>query len=211
MTPELETLYENILEGDMASTPGDVQTAIDSGVAPEVVLKEGMISAMTEVGRLFEEGDYFVPEMLVSARAMQAGLTVLRPYLVESGVEPIGIVVIGTVQGDMHDIGKNLVSMMLGGAGFKVIDLGVNVKPETFVEAVRVNAPQVVGLSALLTTTMSMMKVTIDAMRDAGVLDNVNVIIGGAPVTADYANQIGADGYAADAGKAASIAKAFVA
>lgn len=211
MTPELETLYENILEGDMASTPGDVQTAIDSGVAPEVVLKEGMISAMTEVGRLFEEGDYFVPEMLVSARAIQAGLTVLRPYLVESGVEPIGIVVIGTVQGDMHDIGKNLVSMMLGGAGFKVIDLGVNVKPETFIEAVRVNAPQVVGLSALLTTTMSMMKVTIDAMRDAGVLDNVNVIIGGAPVTADYANQIGADGYAADAGKAASIAKAFVA
>jgi 5-methyltetrahydrofolate--homocysteine methyltransferase len=211
MTPELETLYENILEGDMTSTPGDVQTAIDSGVAPEVVLKEGMISAMTEVGRLFEEGDYFVPEMLVSARAMQAGLTVLRPYLVESGVEPIGIVVIGTVQGDMHDIGKNLVSMMLGGAGFKVIDLGVNVKPETFVEAVRVNAPQVVGLSALLTTTMSMMKVTIDAMRDAGVLDDVSVIIGGAPVTAEYANQIGADGYAADAGKAASIAKAFVA
>ncbi len=211
MTPELETLYENILEGDMTSTPGDVQTAIDSGVAPEVVLKEGMISAMTEVGRLFEEGDYFVPEMLVSARAMQAGLTVLKPYLVESGVEPIGKVVIGTVQGDMHDIGKNLVSMMLGGAGFKVIDLGVNVKPETFIEAVRVNAPQVVGMSALLTTTMPKMKDTIDAMRDAGVLDNVNVIIGGAPVTADYANQIGADGYAADAGKAASIAKAFVA
>ncbi len=211
MTPELETLYENILEGDMASTPGDVQTAIDSGVAPEVVLKEGMISAMTEVGRLFEEGDYFVPEMLVSARAMQAGLTVLKPYLVESGVEPIGLVVIGTVQVDMHDIGKNLVSMMLGGAGFKVIDLGVNVKPETFIEAVRVHAPQVVGLSALLTTTMPKMKDTIDAMRDAGVLDNVNVIIGGAPVTADYANQIGADGYAADAGKAASIAKAFVA
>ena len=161
MTRELETLYENILEGDMASTPGDVQTAIDSGVAPEVVLKEGMISAMTEVGRLFEEGDYFVPEMLVSARAMQAGLTVLRPYLVESGVEPIGIVVIGTVQGDMHDIGKNLVSMMLGGAGFKVIDLGVNIKPETFIEAVRVHAPQVVGLSALLTTTMPKMKDTI--------------------------------------------------
>ncbi len=211
MTPELETLYENILEGDMASTPDDVQTAIDSGVAPEVVLKEGMILAMTEVGRLFEEGDYFVPEMLVSARAMQAGLTVLKPYLIESGVEPIGKVVIGTVQGDMHDIGKNLVSMMLGGVGFKVIDLGVNVKPETFIEAVRVNAPQVVGMSALLTTTMPKMKDTIDAMRDAGVLDNVNVIIGGAPVTADYANQIGADGYAADAGKAASIAKAFVA
>ena len=211
MTHELETLYKNILEGDMASTPGDVQTAIDCGVAPEVVLKEGMISAMAEVGRLFEEGDYFVPEMLVSARAMHAGLAVLKPYLVESGVEPIGKVVIGTVQGDMHDIGKNLVSMMLGGAGFKVIDLGVNVKPETFIEAVRVNAPQVVGMSALLTTTMPKMKDTIDAMRDAGVLDNVNVIIGGAPVTADYANQIGADGYAADAGKAASIAKAFVA
>ena len=210
MKPELEALYEGILEGDMSSTPNNVQEALDGGVAPDVVLNECMIPAMAEVGRLFEEGDYFVPEMLISARAMQAGLAILKPQLVASGIEPVGKVVIGTVQGDMHDIGKNLVGMMLEGAGFEVIDLGVDVKPEAFTEAVRDNGAQVVAMSALLTTTMPKMKVTIDYMRDTGVLDSVNVMVGGAPVTADYAEQIGADGFAPDASQAATVAKSFL-
>ena len=205
-----EPLYEAILEGDMSETPHKVQAAIDAGIPPEEILKEGMISAMTEVGRLFEEGDYFVPEMLISARAMQAGLGVLKPQLVASGVKPIGKIVIGTVQGDMHDIGKNLVMMMLEGAGFEVIDLGVDVKPESFVESVKANDPQVVAMSALLTTTMPRMEATIDVMREAGVLGMVKVMVGGAPVTADYASQIGADGYAPDASQAATLAKSFM-
>jgi 5-methyltetrahydrofolate--homocysteine methyltransferase len=165
---------------------------------------------MTEVGRLFEEGDYFVPEMLISARAMQAGLGVLKPHLVESGVEPIGKVVIGTVQGDMHDIGKNLVAMMMEGAGFEIIDLGVDVSPDAFIEAIQANDAGVIAMSALLTTTMPKMKVTIDAINEAGIRDNVRIMIGGAPVTADYAEQVGADGYAPDASQAASKVKTFV-
>lgn len=211
MKTELEPIYESILEGDMRETPVQVQAAIDAAISPEEILKEGMISAMAEVGRLFEEGDYFVPEMLISARAMQAGLAVLKPHLVASGVEPIGKVAIGTVQGDMHDIGKNLVMMMMEGAGFEVIDLGVDVKPESFIEAVKSNGAQIVAMSALLTTTMPKMKVTIDALREAGALSGVKVMVGGAPVTADYASQIGADGYAPDASQAASLARSFVA
>ncbi len=171
MKTELEPIYESILEGDMRETPVQVQAAIDAAIPPEEILNEGMISAMAEVGRLFEEGDYFVPEMLISARAMQAGLAVLKPHLVASGVEPIGKVAIGTVQGDMHDIGKNLVMMMMEGAGFEVIDLGVDVKPESFIEAVKRNGAQIVAMSALLTTTMPKMKVTIDALREAGALE----------------------------------------
>lgn len=210
-TETLDILYDGILDGEVAETPDYVQAALDANLLPEIILKEGMISAMTEVGRLFEAGDFFVPEMLVSARAMQAGLNILRPHLVASGIEPIGKVVIGTVQGDMHDIGKNLVIMMLEGAGFEVVDLGVDVAPQTFIEAVKANMPQIVAMSALLTTTMSSMKVTIDAMRDAGVLDNVIVMVGGAPVTSEFAKQIGADGFAPDASQAATIATSFVA
>ncbi|WP_420632251.1 corrinoid protein [Candidatus Leptofilum sp.] len=210
MQAELETLYEGILDGDMSGTPDNVQTALDAGLDPDVILKEGMIAAMGEVGELFEEGEYFVPEMLISAKAMQAGLGILRPHLVASGVDPIGKALLGTVQGDMHDIGKNLVGMMLEGAGFEVIDLGIDVSPQTFIEAINEHQPQVMGMSALLTTTMPKMKVTIDAMRDAGVLDSVKVMVGGAPVTAEFAEQIGAHGYASDAGQAASMAKAFV-
>jgi 5-methyltetrahydrofolate--homocysteine methyltransferase len=165
---------------------------------------------MAEVGRLFEEGDYFVPEMLLSARAMQAAMGILHPRLVASGVEPIGKVVIGTVQGDLHDIGKNLVSMMMEGAGFEVIDLGVDVKPASFVEAVQSSGAQIVAMSALLTTTMPMMRTIVAALTEAGLRGDVKVMIGGAPVTADYAAQIGADGYAPDASQAASMAKAFV-
>lgn len=210
MDAKLETLYESILEGDMGAAPVEVQAALDSDVAPDVILNECMIPAMAEVGRLFEQGDYFVPEMLISARAMQAGLGVLKPHLVESGVEPIGKVVIGTVQGDMHDIGKNLVSMMMEGAGFEIIDLGVDVTPEAFIEAIQAHGANIVAMSALLTTTMPKMKVTVDAIREAGLRDDVRIMVGGAPVTADYAQQIEADGYAPDASQAASVAKSFV-
>ena len=211
MSNELDDLYEGILDGDMGATPDNVQAALDASLAPDVILNEGMISAMSEVGQLFEEGEYFVPEMLISARAMQAGLGVLKPHLVASGVDPLGKVVVGTVQGDMHDIGKNLVTMMLEGAGFEVVDLGVDVKPERFIEAIRENKPQVVAMSALLTTTMPKMGVTIDAMREAGVLENVKVMVGGAPVTAEFAEKIGANGYAPDASQAATLAKSFLA
>jgi len=210
MNNELDILFEGILNGDMAATPGNVQVALDAGIPPELILNEGMIAAMTEVGQLFEEGDYFVPEMLVSARAMQAGLSLLKPHLVATGVNPVGRVVIGTVQGDMHDIGKNLVTMMLEGAGFEVIDLGVDVKPERFIAAIQDNKPEVVAMSALLTTTMPKMQSTIDAMRQAGVLQSVKVMVGGAPVTAEYAAKIGANGYAPDAGQAAALAKSFL-
>jgi len=211
MSTELDNLYECILDGEMGAAPANVQAALDAGIAPDVILNEGMIAAMAEVGQLFEEGEFFVPEMLIAARAMQAGLVVLKPHLVASGVEPLGTVVVGTVQGDMHDIGKNLVTMMLEGAGFEVIDLGVDVKPETFIESIRENKPQVVAMSALLTTTMPKMGVTIDAMREAGVLETVKVMVGGAPVTAEFAEKIGANGYAQDASQAANLAKTFLA
>jgi len=211
MKRELELLYECIIEGDMAAAPEQVQAALDAGIAPEVVLNDGMIRAMAEVGRLFEEGDYFVPEMLISARAMQTGLGVLRPHLVASGVKPIGKVVIGTVKGDLHDIGKNLVSMMMEGAGFEVIDLGTDVQPDAFIEAAQANEAQIVAMSALLTTTMLQMKATIEAMQSTGMRDSVKVMIGGAPVTADYARQIGADAYAPDASQAATLAKSLLA
>lgn len=210
MQLELDTLYEGILNGEMTAASDYVQAALDANIKPDVILKEGMIAAMAEVGELFEEGEYFVPEMLIAAKAMKAGLDILRPYLVESGVDPIGKALLGTVKGDMHDIGKNLVGMMLEGAGFEIIDLGIDVSPQKFIEAVQVHQPDVMGMSALLTTTMPKMKVTIDAMRDAGVLDSVKVMVGGAPVTPEFAAQIGADGYAADAGQAATLAKSFV-
>lgn len=211
MSTELDNLYECILDGEMGAAPANVQAALDAGIAPNVILNEGMISAMSEVGQLFEEGEFFVPEMLIAARAMQAGLGVLKPHLVASGIDPLGTVIVGTVQGDMHDIGKNLVTMMLEGAGFEVIDLGVDVKPETFIESIRENKPQVVAMSALLTTTMPKMSVTIDAMREAGVLETVKVMVGGAPVTAEFAEKIGANGYAQDASQAANLAKSFLA
>jgi 5-methyltetrahydrofolate--homocysteine methyltransferase len=206
----LKPIYESILEGDMGAAPEHVQAALDSGARPDVILHEGMISAMSEVGRLFEAGDYFVPEMLVSARAMQYSLVVLKPYLIETGVEPVGTVVIGTVQGDLHDIGKNLVAMMLEGVGFEVVDLGVNVIADNYIEAVRAHNTQIVAMSALLTTTMPKMKTTIKALRDSGIDEGIKIMVGGAPVTAVYAASIGADGYAADASQAAALARSFI-
>ena len=210
MNEHLQKIYDSVLNGDMDETAGHVEAALNAQLEPGIILNEGMISAMKEVGRLFEEGEYFVPEMLISARAMQAGLAILKPHLIQAKVASAGKVVVGTVKGDLHDIGKNLVSMMLEGSAFDIIDLGVDVSPEKFVEAVKTHQPQVVGLSALLTTTMPNMKATIEALKAAGLRDQVKVMIGGAPVTETYAHDIGADGYAADASRAATLAKTLV-
>lgn len=210
MNEILKSIHAAVLSGDQTTTQEQVEQAIGSGLAPVDILHEGLISAMTEVGRRFEEGDYYVPEMLIAARAMKGGLAILKPLLAESDVQPLGRIVLGTVKGDLHDIGKNLVSMMLEGAGFEIVDLGVNVAPDKFVEAIQSGGIDVLGMSALLTTTMPTMKATIDALVEAQLRDQVKVIIGGAPVTQSYADDIGADGYAPDASRAATLAKSLV-
>jgi len=210
MNPQFEALQNAILEGDVEATKESVQAALDAGLEPGAILADGMIAAMKEVGRLFEEGEYFVPEMLIAARAMQAGLGLLKPHLASSDVKSAGTVAIGTVKGDLHDIGKNLVALMLEGAGFEVKDLGVDVAPEKFVEAVRAGDVDIVALSALLTTTMASMKATIEAIQQAGLRDQVKIMVGGAPVTQEYAEQIGADGYSQDASRAVSLAQSLV-
>jgi 5-methyltetrahydrofolate--homocysteine methyltransferase len=210
MEPVLQSLYDSILNGENTSVPGQVQAALDAGIEPGRILNEGMIAAMREVGRLFEEGEYFVPEMLISARFMQSGLAVLKPHLANSNVQSAGRVVIGTVKGDLHDIGKNLVGMMLEGAGFEIVDLGTDVPPERFVEAAESGGFDIVALSALLTTTMPNMKATIEALSEAGVRERVKVLVGGAPVTEAYAQQIGADGYSPDASRAVVVARGLV-
>jgi len=207
---EIKAIYDSILEGNKDNTCERIQAALVNKVPAEEILHESMISAMQEVGRLFEEGEYFVPEMLVSARAMQAGLELIKPLLVESGLKMVGKVAIGTVKGDLHDIGKNLVGMMLEGSGFEVIDLGTDVNPAAFVKAVKDGA-DIVALSALLTTTMPAMKDTIDALNAAGLHGKVKVMIGGAPVTQAYADQVGADGFAPDASRAVATAKELLA
>ena len=184
-----------------------MQAALDAGVAPGEILNKGCIAAMGEVGRLFEEGEVFVPEMLIAARAMQAAMNILKPYLTEGEIVSAGKIVIGTVAGDLHDIGKNLVGMMMEGAGFEIVDLGSDVKPETFIEAIREHKPDLIGMSALLTTTMPSMATTIEALTEAGLRDQVKVLVGGAPVTQKFADEIGADGFAPDASSAARKAK----
>jgi len=206
---QTQEIYQAVLEGDLETTKEKVQEALSAGQTASEILQNGLIAAMGEVGRLFEEGDCFVPEMLVSARAMQAGLEILKPLLAQAGVEPVGKAIVGTVKGDLHDIGKNLVSMMLEGAGFKVVDLGVDVPAEKFVAALQDGA-DILGLSALLTTTMPSMENTIKAIEAAGLRNRVKIIIGGAPVTAEYAHQIGADGFAPDAGQAVTVAKSLI-
>ena len=210
MDPQLKPIYDGIIDGDRDAVTEHVQEAVDAGLSAEVILKQGLVPAMSEVGRMFEEGEYYVPEMLIAARAMQSGLAILKPLLIASDVQATGKVVIGTVQGDLHDIGKNLVGMMLEGAGFELVDLGTDVQADQFVQAVRDHQPDVVAMSALLTTTMPSMKKTIDALNQAGVRDSVKVIIGGAPVTEEYATDIGADGFGADASRAASLANELV-
>lgn len=197
----IQTIYDNVIEGQAPEVEAGVKAALGQGLAAEMILKDGLIAAMDEVGRRFEEGDFFVPEMLIAARAMQSGLQLLKPHLVDGGVEAAGRVAIGTVKGDLHDIGKNLVAMMLEGAGFEVLDLGTDVAPEKFVNAAKEGA-QVIGMSALLTTTMANMQNTIVALEQAGLRSQVKVIIGGAPVTEAFAEKIGADAFAPDASSA---------
>ena len=203
----LDDLRKSVIDGELNATLGQVNKALAENIPPEEILTEGLISAMTEVGRMFENGEFYVPEMLISARAMKGGLAILRPHLAAANIKAIGKVVIGTVQGDLHDIGKNLVGMMLEGAGFEVIDLGVDVSPEKYIAAVNEHKPDLIGCSALLTTTMPRMKDILLALQATGLRDSVKVMIGGAPVTEQYAMEIGADIYAPDAASAAQHAR----
>jgi 5-methyltetrahydrofolate--homocysteine methyltransferase len=211
MSDMMQAIAENIYQGDDTQVAALVRKALAQDTTPEQVLAQGLIAGMDQVGRDFKAGDLFVPEVLVAARAMSAGMLILRPLLAERGAPSVGKYVIGTVRGDLHDIGKNLVRMMLEGAGFEIVDLGTDVPPAAFVDAVRTHRPSLVGMSALLTTTMTQMKATIDALEEAGLRDTVKVMIGGAPVTADYAQRIGADAYAPDAATAVDVARELAA
>ncbi len=204
---EWSKLYEAIVDGNDKVAAAVTKEAIDAGVDPGALISQTMMPAMAEVGRLFEEEEYFVPELLLAGRAMKAGLALLRPLLAASGAEPTGRVVIGTVKGDLHDIGKNLVVSMMEGAGFEVIDLGIDVPPEAFIAAIREKKPHIVGMSALLTVTMPSIKTTIEAITAAGIRDQVKIMIGGAPVTEDYAREVGADAFGENASVAATIAR----
>ncbi len=206
----LREIQESILQGDTAAASLKVQAAIDAGQPASQIL-DAMTRSMAQVGDLFEAGEYFVPEMLVSARAMQEGMQLLKPLLVQADLQSAGRVVAGTVKGDLHEIGKNLVCMLLECAGFAVVDLGMDVGPERFVEAVNEHQPDIVAMSALLTTTMPNMAVTIEALRQAGVREHVRIMVGGAPLTETFARQIGADGYAPDASQAVKLAKSLMA
>ena len=208
---ELEKLHEAVIEGDWKAAAAATEAAIAAGVAPLLIVTGCLVPAMDEVGRRFECEEYFVPEMLLSARAMKASMAIVRPLLVATGAQPIGRVVIGTVKGDLHDIGKNLVASMLDGGGFEVIDLGADVAPERFIEAAASKNANLVALSALLTVTMTSMKTTIDAFQTAGLRDKVKIMVGGAPVTQQYADSIGADGYGESAGAAVALARKLVA
>jgi 5-methyltetrahydrofolate--homocysteine methyltransferase len=203
---DLSALAESIINGKAKDAKELVQKALDAKVPVSEILTNGLIKGMSVVGEKFKNNEFYVPEVLIAARAMHGAMDILKPLLASSGVKPVGVVSIGTVKGDLHDIGKNLVVMMLEGAGFEVMDLGIDVPAEKFVESVK-NGAQVIAMSALLTTTMTAMKSTIDALKEAGVRDKVKIMIGGAPVTQNYADEIGADGYARDAASGADKAK----
>jgi 5-methyltetrahydrofolate--homocysteine methyltransferase len=203
----LRQLYDFTLVGNAPEVLLLTREGLGMGMGPETLLYEALIPSLEEVGARFERGDFFVPEMLIAGRAMAGALEILRPLLAETGAEPIGTIVMGTVKGDVHDIGKNLVNIMFEGAGFQVIDLGVQVAPEKFIDAIREYQPDIVGFSAFLTTTMPMFKANINALQKAGLRDQVIVMVGGAPVTQEYADVVGADGYAADASAAVVRAK----
>src|SRR5512138_1028031 len=209
--PDLKQLYDAVVNGDAKASHAITQLALAEGIDPLKLVNEQMVPAMDEVGRRFEANEYFVPELLISARAMKASLELIRPLLTARGDQPVGRVAIGTVKGDLHDIGKNLVASLLEGGGFEVIDLGVNVTPEKFIETVRQKNANIIAMSALLTTTMPAMKTTIEALKKAGVRDQVKVLIGGAPITQKYADEIGADGYSENAVGAVALAKKAVA
>ena len=207
----LKALYDETLVGNKPRVLELTDEALAVGLTPESILFDALIPSLEEVGARFERGDFFVPEMLIAGKAMSGALDVLRPLLAETGVETVGTFLMGTVKGDVHDIGKNLVNIMLEGAGFHVIDLGVQVPPEKFVAAIEEHKPDVVGFSAFLTTTMPMFKANINALVKAGLRDQVIVMVGGAPVTQEYADAVGADGYAADASTAVRRAKELIA
>jgi len=212
MTPkELKSIYQAVIVGDSKLTKEMVRQLIRKGQDPEVILQDALIPAMDEVGIRYETGDFFVPEMLIAARAMQAAMSLLKPLLVKKKIRPLGKVVFGTVKGDIHDIGKNLVIMMMEGTGFEIKDLGVDVPPERFIEILRSDHYDIVALSALITTTLPAMKHTIDAISDAGLRNRIKIMVGGAPVTKAYAEEIGADGTAIDAGQAVKLAKSLIA
>ncbi len=204
---DLQKLYDAIVDGDAKTSKALATQAMEAGLDPKKLLDEYMIPAMNEVGRRFETNEYFVPELLIAARAMKQALEVIKPALVATGAEPVGKVAIGTVKGDLHDIGKNLVAAMLEGGGFEIIDLGVDVAPEKFIHAVKEKGADIVALSALLTTTMPSMKTTIEQLEQAGIRNQVKVMIGGAPVTQKYADEIGADGYSDNASGAVTLAR----
>ena len=206
---DLKALAESVIKGDQNTAVEITKQAIADSMAAKEILEEGLIAAMAVIGDRFSKNEVYIPEMLIAARAMKTALEVLEPELVKAGVEPIGTFIIGTVAGDLHDIGKNLVGMMMKGAGFKIIDLGVDITAETFVEKAKESGAQIIGLSALLTTTMPAMETTVKALRDAGI--TAKIIIGGAPITQAYADKIGADGYSADAASAVNVAKKFLA
>lgn len=208
---DFKPLHDAVLNGDVKTAKSVTEQAIKDGVEPMKLIQDYMMPAMGEVGRRFECSEYFVPELLLSARAMKGALELLRPLLAKGGAQPTGRVVVGTVKGDLHDIGKNLVVAMLEGGGFEVTDIGVNVTPEQFVAAVKQEKPQILALSALLTTTMPAMKDTIEALKQAGVRDQVKVLVGGAPITQRFADEIGADGYGENAAGVASLAKRVMA
>jgi 5-methyltetrahydrofolate--homocysteine methyltransferase len=204
---DLKQLHDAVLSGDAKASHALTQQALAEGVDPLKLVNDYMIPAMDEVGRRFECNEYFVPELLISARAMKAALDIIRPLLTARGDKPLARVAIGTVKGDLHDIGKNLVASLLEGGGFEVIDLGVNVPPEKFIESVKEKQANIIAMSALLTTTMPAMKTTIDALKQAGVREQVKILIGGAPITQKYAEEIGADGYSENAVGAVALAK----
>ena len=208
MNETVKQVFQGIVDGDQEQVTKNVDIALQAGVPARAILDEGMLAAMAEIGRLFEDGECYVPEMMMSARAMKAGLAKLQPSLKQTDTQTAGTVAIGTVRGDLHDMGKNLVGMMLEGAGFKVEDLGVDVSPDALVAVA--DEVDVIGLSALLTTTMGHMKEALDALESAGKRSKVKVIVGGAPVTAEFAQRIGADGYAPDASRAVALTKSLV-
>jgi 5-methyltetrahydrofolate--homocysteine methyltransferase len=202
----LKEIHAKVIAGDASGVSDQVQAALDAGEEAGDILNQAMISAMQEVGQRFEKGECYVPEMLIAARAMQAGLSILRPHLVAADIKPKGKIVLGTVKGDLHDIGKNLVGMMLEGAGFELVDLGVDAAPEKFIAAVREHQPDFLCMSALLTTTMANMIQTIQALKEAGLRSEVKVMVGGAPITNNFAEEIGADLFATNAAAAANVA-----
>lgn len=205
---DLQALAQAVIKGDQKTAVDITKLALDEGTAPDVVLENGLIAGMNVIGVRFKANEVYIPEVLIAARAMKMAMELLEPRLAEAGIEPIGRALIGTVQGDLHDIGKNLVIMMLKGAGFEVTDLGVDVSADKFIEAAKDSGAQIIGLSALLTTTMPAMEVTVKALKDAGV--SAKIMIGGAPVTQAYADKIGADGYGPDAATSVDIAKSLL-